>query len=431
MFFYNARYSFTLDPTPDPVPGSIIASSCVSAVDLRKRKFSKFPHLQTRFLDPQLYMATVDPALQPALVERLASYPWFHGLDVPQYTSDEYKNPKDWKQQHKTTLLGKWSRRVPDDPVAIARSARAAVEMQIAIGCSAIILAGPLTTIEDQSFEKEIAWIEAGLTACSELGVQRKVYATVALAEATLHNVDPFGNPLIHTISNQIASRPELAGAYILFEQAEPNSYVWTAKDPLICLLVLVDDLCRGARKEALLNYFGTFGAVASAVGASIWSTGYFLSQRRFSLRASVGRARPRYHSLNLAGDVGVENDLRRVQDVGMAKRVFTPSAADARLLTALSKAQSPAAVPEWEYKIGNTSAAQAHYTELAARLGAKLEKLTPKNRVIAVHDWLEGASVLASDLVQKGFSFSGSTELIHQAIWLDAFGKWRTYAKQ
>jgi hypothetical protein len=430
MFFYNARYGFALE-SPVEIPGSIIAASCVSAIDLRKRKFSRFPHFSRRLLDPQLYMAGLDPAIQREAVERLASYPWFHGLDVPKYDSGEYRNPTQWKKEHGDNLVSKWKRKIPDAPSAVSKSARAAVEMQLIIGCSSILLPGPLTTIADQTLETELAWIDAGLQACSEFGTDKPVYATVALSEAVLHNVDPFKNQLIRTISDQIAHRRELAGAYILFEQADVNSYVWTSRDPLLCLMLLVDDLCRGAKKDAIVNYFGSFGAVASAAGASIWSSGFFQSQRRLSLRATSGRTRPRYYSLSLAGDVGVENDLKRLQDMGFGPKVFSPTTADERLRHALAKGQTPAVVPEWQYRIGNRTASQDHYIEIVARLGAKLEGLNRDGRVAEVKNWLEKANALASQLVEKGFGAGGQTEVVHQRLWLDVFNTWQQYVKQ
>lgn len=431
MFYYNARWSFALEVTPDPIPGSIIASSCVSAVDLRKRKFSDHGHLATRLLDPQLYMAGLDPAIQPTVVERLASYPWFHGQDVPQYDSGEYRNPTEWKKKHGKELLAKWTRAVPKTSAAIKRSARAAVEMQQAIGCSSIVLAGPLTTIADQTFESELAWIDAGLAACAEFRVAEPVYATVALSEAVMHNVPPTENQVIHTISNQIAARPELAGAYIVFEQADQGSYVWTSKDPLMCLMLLVDDLVRGAGKDAIVNCFGSFGAVAVAAGASVWSSGYLLSQRRLSLRAKSGRMRPRYYSLSLAGDVGIATDLERVRDLDLANEILTPTDADQPLRRALAAGRGPSAVAPWQYKIGNKAAAQAHYMEIMARFGAKLASMKRADAIRAVEEWLNRSVALASLLIEKGFGASGQTDIVHQKVWLDVFRAWKAHTKQ
>lgn len=434
-FLYNARHAFDVDPTPEPIEGTIIAASSISVVDFFRGKRSKdlgrLKHLNRRFIDPQLYMAGLDPALEPKTVERLASYPWFHGQDVPAYDSGEYKNPTEWKKTHASDLLKCWTRKVPTDAVAIENSVRGAIQLQQQLGCRAIILPGPLTTIVDQSFEREMEWIDRGVEVASQLATTLPLYATVALSEATLHNVDPFDNPLIHTITNQVSSRSELAGAYIIFEQSEPGSWVWMAHEPLLALMVLTDDLCRGSKKDVKVNYFGSFGLVASAAGASSWASGFSQSQRRFSLRATQGRARPRYYSYALAGDIGVENDLKRIQDRGLAPSLFTPTQADARLRQALASGQTPAAVPEWQYTIGNTAASKNHYTEIVARLGVRFEGLSGSERVRAVHEWLKAAADFATQLVGFGFDAAGPTDIRHQKVWFEVFERWRRYASQ
>lgn len=434
-FLYNARFSFEIDDTPDPIAGTIIAASSVSSVDLirgkRSKDLTRLKHLQRRFLDPQLYMAGLDPALERTVVERLASYPWFHGQDIPEYDSGEYRNPTAWKKQHAADLLSRWTRKVPTSDAAIRRSAHGAVQLQQSIGCCAVILPVPLTTIADQSLERELEWIDAGIDAAAQLHTSVPLYATIAISEAALHNIDPFDNPLIHTISNQISSRTELAGAYVVFEQSDPGSYVWTAHDPLLSLMILADDLCRGSKQDVVVNYLGSFGAVVTAVGASAWASGFNQSQRRFSLRATQGRARPRYYSLSLAGDIGAESDLKRTQDRGLAAQLFTPTQADLRLRRALSAGQTPNAVPEWQYSIGNTAASKSHYMEIVAKFGAYLSGLSSSGRVNAIQDWLTQAQSLASQLATAGFAPTGPTDIVHQRVWLQVFERWRSYAKQ
>jgi hypothetical protein len=92
VYFFNARLRFKVPATTVPISGSIIAASAISPVDLQKRRFPEHPHLSRRFLDPQLYMARIDPALDPDTVSKLAAYPWFHGHAVPKYDSGQYKN---------------------------------------------------------------------------------------------------------------------------------------------------------------------------------------------------------------------------------------------------------------------------------------------------------------------------------------------------
>ena len=374
-------------------------------------------------------MASVDPAIDSVTVERLAAYPWFHGQDVPKYDSDEYDTRKAWKKKHGPGLISKWTRTTATDPKEIRKAARAAVELQLKIGCDGILLAGPLTTTVDQSLQHELAWIEAGIEACTEFMVKCPIYATVAVTEAVLQ-VPALKNQLIHSLSNQIATRSELTGAYIVLEQYDQGSYFWTAKDALMSLLILVDDLYRGANKKVIVNYVGTFGLVAKALGAEIWSSGYFLMQRRFSLRGKMGIAHPRYHSLSLAGDIGLKEDLARIQAAGLADKFLTPTQSDAVLRAALKKNKAAADVPEWRYSPNNCTAAQQHYLEVASETGTRIEKMPSAARRNWVHDWLKNAVHLVGELKQKKL-VGMATDTGHQKVWLDVFEEWRDYAKQ
>jgi hypothetical protein len=429
MYFFNARLRFSIGATNAVIPGSIIAASAISPVDLERRKFANYPHLKRKFLDPQLYMAAVDPALDSKTVEKLSAYPWFHEGVAPKYDSGEHGTRKAWKKEHKETFVSAWTRSVPTEPNDIKAAARAAVEYQQRIGCDGVLLPVPLTTIADQTLQSELEWIEAGIEACQQLHVSSPVYATVAPSEAVLH-VPALRNPIIHSLSNYIAARSELAGAYVVLEQTDPSSYFWTSKDPLMALLILTDDLCRGAGKKVIINYVGTFGFVASAVGADIWSSGYYLNQRRFSLKGKMGRAHPRYHSLPLAGDIGLKEDLPRIHDEGLAERCLSPTNADAVLRTALQQNKTPADVPEWKYRANNCTSAQEHYLEIASDTAAKLEAMSLKERQKWVAGWLQYAVHLANVLKEKEI-VGMATDTQHQKVWFDVFREWQDYAKQ
>ncbi len=428
MYVFNARLKFKIPAISTPIPGSIIAASAISAVDLERRQFKKYSHLNHRLLDPQLYMAAVDPALDAKTVQRLAAYPWFHGQDVPKYDSGEHKTRTAWKKTQHPTLISKWTRTIPTSPDVIYLAAREAVKFQVTLGCDGILLAGPLTTLADQTLQPEMTWLEAGLQACKELNVSAPIYATIAISEALLH-VPPLNNPLIHSFSNLVAANADLAGAYIVLEQTDAGSYFWTAKDPLMSLVILVDDLCRGAKKKVIVNYAGTFGLLLEALGAVIWSSGYFLNQRRFSLKAQMGIAHPRYHSLPFAGDIGLKEDMVRLRDAGLSHLIMTPTAADAVLRSALTQGKGPSNVPEWKYAPNNVTAAQTHYLEVAAAAGAMISAMPLSNRVDWVFNWLKNAVQLVQEFEQKEL-LGMSTDTHHQRVWFDVFRAWRDYAK-
>ena len=197
-----------------------------------------------------------------------------------------------------------------------------------------------------------------------------------------------------------------------------------------MALAVIVDDLCRGAHKKVVVNYVGTFGLVATALGADVWSSGYFLNQRRFSLKAQMGIAHPRYHSLALAGDIGLRVDLAKIRDAGRLDQCMTPTTADAVLRAAIKQGKSPANVPEWRYSPNNCTAAQQHYLEVVSETGAKLQSMPVKDRQEWVKKWLTNAVQLV-DRLEKQELVSMATDTSHQRVWLNVFREWSSYAKQ
>ncbi|MBZ5705313.1 MAG: hypothetical protein LAN63_08170 [Acidobacteriia bacterium] len=430
MFYYNAKYKFALPgQSPSGIAGAIIAASAMPAGQLLRRDFRKYPYLQHRLFDSQLYLSSLDPNVAPTAVVNLASWPWFCPNAVPEYDSDTHASVKHWKDLHADTLLQSWPNCLPNHPQAIRSAARASVQAQLDLGCEMVILPGPLTTIATQQFAVETEWIDAGLEVCRALKVATPVLATVGISDAVLRGVDPPQNPLLHTITNQLSARADLAGAYIVVEQASETGYVCTSRDTLLSLLLLIDDLVRGAGKTVLVNYVGTFGAVASAVGASVWSTGYYLSQRRLKLadfEDKIARAMPRYHSLRLAGDVGLQVDLERAY-AQFGDRILTDTSDGRTLRQALESRTYPQSAPEWEYAQSNIAAAAGHYNEIAFKLG-QFATLSPEKRIEMVQRWLEGAVVWSGNLQRIGIAQSTQTELSHQAVWLNAFQAWRSY---
>jgi hypothetical protein len=431
MFYYNAKYKFALPGhSPSGIAGAIIAASAMPAGQLVRRDFRKYPYLQHRLFDPQLYLSSLDPHVAAGTVVNLASWPWFCPNVVPEYDSDTHASVKHWKDLHAGTLLQSWGSCVPSDPQGIRRAAHAAVRAQLALGCETIVLPGPLTTIATQQFAAETEWIDAGLEVCRALKVATPILATVAISDTVLRGVSPPQNPLLHTITNQLSARADLAGAYIVLDQASETGYVCTSRDALLSLLLLIDDLIRGAGKTVVVNYVGTFGAVASAAGASVWSSGYYLGQRRLKLadfEDKIARAMPRYHSLKLAGDVGLQNDIERVY-AEFGDRILTDTTDGMTLRQALGAGTYPQTAPEWEYAQSNITAAAGHYTEVAFRLG-QLATLNPERRIETVQRWLDGALVWSGNLQRIGISQSSQTELTHQAVWLNAFQAWRSHA--
>lgn len=431
MFYYNARYAFKLpNQVSGPVSGGVIAASALPAHTLLRRRFHTYPYLQHRLFDPQLYMAELSSARAAGTVAKLATYPWFGGATVPAYDSSIHGRQSDWAATHRDALLAGWPG-APPHGTAVYAAVRDCVQFQDELGTEAIILPSPLTRSANSTYAQEIDWVDAGVLACDELNIRKPLYATVALADVVLRGLRADANPLIHLITDQVTSRP-IAGVYLVVEQGSEDGYCCGDPSTLESVLTIVDDCVRGANLRVIVNYASAFGAVAAAAGADIWSSGYYLSQRRLRLsdaeqeEGEIKFAFPRFYSLQLAGDLGIKNDLVRVRNAGMLSRVFTRTQASLPLRVALDAGHTPDDVPEWVYTQSNIQAASAHYVDAMAKWGAFLEACPPDARVHSVNQWLTNAARLADDLRGAGLAPSRATDLSHQQTWLDVFSDWR-----
>jgi hypothetical protein len=430
MFYHNTKYNFPLwRGSPEECAGGIIAASAMPLEQLKRRQFAEQPYLQHRLFDPQLYLALLDAGSAPGAVHNLASYPWFGGQANEQFDKKQHKTLKAYKNLVGPGRLAHWPRSVPSDPTEVAFAARSAVELQIELGCESIILPSPLVDPGVATFGQGTAWIDAGLAACAELDVRLPIYATLALCDSVVEMRPALENTFIGALTEQIAAREGLSGAYVVVETRSGDAYSFGSGDVVQSLIVIVDDLVRGAGRKVMVNYAGSFGAVLAAVGADIWSSGYYLSQRRLKTtdftKKQGGSQRPRYFSLPLAGDIGVEKDLDTAVKAKLLHRIITPSPTADPLHAALRAGKNVAAVPGWEYQ-GTVAPAGAHYNACMVRLGAELEGLAPSERCDFIEQWLTNAVAIADDLREAKIPETRATELNHQSTWLNAFQAWR-----
>lgn len=431
MYYYCAKLrALKLPELSERVPaGSVIAASAMPLHQLTRRSFTIHEHVRHRMLDPQLYLAGLDPRTAKSTVFKLATCPWF-GTDPPAYNSAQHGTLNDYKERFIAELLSRWTGIAPSTRSEIRLCVKSALQYQASLGCEALIIPSPLTsTATDYRIETE--YLDAAIELASDLQLSIPLYATIAVSDALFRNADPTENTLIQAITGQIASRSEISGAYIVLEQTAETGYVCVNENTLFSLLILADDLIRGAARQVAVNYIGPFGAVLAAAGARVWASGYYRSQRRMRLadqEEDEGRAYPRFYSSPLAGDVGVEEDLRRLRDAGLLHHVFSRSEASVPLYNAIQANRYPNAAPQWEYRPGNIWAAAAHYNDIACKIEGFFDSKDNAGIIEAVDRWLKQASALANQVGSSGVS-PQHTDTRHQAIWLSAFQKWRRYA--
>ena len=430
MYYHNTKYTFKLqEGSPADGVGGIIAASAMPLEQLLRRGFAKYAYLQHRLFDPQLYLASLDPLRATSGVPNLGSYPWFTPAQAEPFDKSRHKNLKGYLSAIAPTRRANWTRATATNPEEIRAAAKSAVVLQRELECDAIILPTPLIENFVPGFQPVATWIDAGIDACDELGISEPIFATVALCDSVIDGRVAADNTLLSAATAQLSSRSRLAGAYLVIETRSDDAYSFGSQDVVRALLLMIDDLTRGARKQVILNYAGTFGAVARAAGAGIWASGYYLSQRRLVntdfYKKKGASAYPHYFSFPLAGDVGVEEDLAASVKAKLFPAVATETESSAQLHVALKAGKGSSSVPAWRYRANNITAAGAHYNTCMMGLGAKLESLNPAGRISFVEKWLTEAGTLAAQLNKAGIKDSRVTELGHQEMWLSAFNDW------
>jgi hypothetical protein len=432
MFYQCTKYQFNLSRS-DLASGGIIASSALPRMQLlaRQRKLVKtYPHLAHRMLDPQLYLAGI-PATSKA-VPNLATYPWF---GVPNNDFDSSQQRLNvWMDANEQQMRTDWPGKVPTDEAAIRQIVKSCIDLQLKFGVEAIIIPSPLTTIQSQQYDVETRYLDAAAEYCKSVAIQIPVFATVAFSDQAVRGTDPTSNPLVSTIAAQIASRDFVDGAYLIIEQSNDHGHCYGCEEGCLSLLLLADDLTRGGGKRVIANYSGIFGAISMAAGTSIWSSGHYRSHRRFRLADQEderGSAMPRLYSLGLLGDVGVDENAALIYKSQYRDHVLYGTGESRLLYAAFAAGFSSSAVPEWRYVQGNISAASAHYYQVCKDVDDLISAHDLPARIKLIEKALERAAKLALGLKSlKGLQLGAHTDLIHQEVWLNAFVKWRRYAK-
>jgi hypothetical protein len=425
-FYVSAKWKMSIPPGLT-VAGGVILPSGVALHALERRDLTRqYPHLARRLLDPQLYLVGLNAATSRKACANLSSYPWFPLTKRVPYDSKKHKRQSAWAHAVQVTIHKHWLGILPVDEPEINDTIRLCLEVQKRLGVEAFILPAPLTSDINTPFDLELDWIEKGTAIASAMDRERPVYASIALSDTTLRGPDPWANPLLDVILDQVTARG-VQHVYIVLEQANEYGYYCTHPHTVGALLRLCNGLKRAGVQRILVGYAGTAGLVALAAGADAWTSGWYRSERRLKLadfEDPTGRAIPAYYSHPLAGEFHLEEDLDNAVRRGFLPRITDETPASQGLLAALSRGVSSNAVPEWQYRQSNVAAAIEHFLLACVRETAKLAALSEDAARAATKTWLATADQIAASLYSIG-SFHPRTSVNHQAGWLAAFERY------
>lgn len=427
-FFASARFKMAVPRGVQGIAGGLIIPSGIAQPVLIRRDLAKrYPHLQRRLLDPQLYLATLNGAKCRGACVNLASYGWFDVTGIDPYDSKKYSQ-SEWKKRAEAKIHTAWPGAVPTSTKGIERAITACVATQNVLRCEAIILPSPLTSDPGTDYTAELKWLDEGLRIAEKLAANKPRLATVAVSDTCLRGIDPWSNQLLELILDQVTARqPE--GAYLVLELANEHGYYCSHPNTIGALLRLAKGLKSGGMGRVFVAFAGIAGLLAVCAGADGWSTGWYRGERRLRLvdfEQPQGRANPSYYSHPLASEFHLQSDLDRVNAAKFLPRIVDETPASRGLLKALGGGRLVSSLPDWRYSQSNVSAAIEHFLTAAARETAVLASLTAEKRMEYGKKWLESAERLASDLYAIG-PFNPRTELDHQTAWRSAFGKFLT----
>ena len=430
MSFYRAvGYQFS-NPSDAQVDGGVILASKIAKPVLDRRVGNiedSYPHLEDRLLDPQLYLARLDPQAQKPCM-KLASYPWFNVDELDEYDSQQLTQ-SEWKDQAESSIGNLWPGQEPQGNSTVTRCVQRCIDYQIEIGCEAIILPAPLTT-NSAGYSDELNWIDKGIEYARGLECDLPVYATVAIQDICLKYESPPKNQLISTIADTVSAR-EVDGVYLVLEQSsEPQrkSHCESSRT-LWSILSLVHQFAIDADLKVGVNFLGVFGQACRAAGADFWSSGWYKSLYRLRMAdmRSDGRAYPKYWSFPGAVDVHLRDDFDALAGANLIGNapLDDQTPASEGLLQAASEGKSVSDVAAWVYRQSNVSEARNHFYLSVLNEEDKIRGETLADQRQEIEDWLEGAEELTSE-ISRVLPPDMKTNIDHVRAWHEAFRSYR-----
>ena len=383
-----------------------------------------FPHLKHRLFDPQLYYAGLDPAESREYCATLASYPWFGVSGLAEYHSST-QIQAEWRKDALERINDVWTSAPPTDVNVIAGAVRDCIEFQRRLGCWAIILPSPLTSNPGSDYAMELTWLDSALDYIrSKEQLNAPVFATIAITDTCVRNIDPHDNRLLGVILDTVSAR-KIDGVYIVLEQGSETSEERNCGNTraLRSILHMVYLFAKDCHLRVGVNFLGPFGLVCEAVGAEWWASGWYKSMYRLRLadKIGTGRAFPSYWSYSTAADIHLDYDFDKITATGLLNRIADKTSASSVLLAAADRSIPVRNVPSWEYRQSNVEAAQEHFLLSAINAERTHAKYSGVARLNFVGKWLEQAMKNAND-VGRVLGLGAKTKMQHVQAWRDAF---------
>lgn len=421
MFLVNVGYRWTYKTLG--ADGIIILPSKIPSARVMRETLDA----KILLLDPQLYLAHLDKSDCGKTCWYLGSYPWFllPGT-APHATSG--LGQRDWEAQVQSAVAESWNGRAPEG-ASIEKASRLAIDTQLEIGCTQIILPCPLITQRENEGEIFGTWLDAGLKYAGELDLEIGVLMSVPLSEEVLSE-EAFGDlGFLDTIVDVVTSRDGLSGVYILIARTTSNHPFERNRLTLRAYLRLSKAFGEAGYELVLVNFADVFGLVCLGTGANGLATGDSQSLRTLSLEGlkdqTGGRALPYFYSHPAVAEFSTENDLNLLRDHNLVRRLCESTPETQQLIATLLARGSASTLAAWAESQGNTRAAHTHFLQRLMDETSKLKLKTLGERRLAIREWLESATanrLLLKQRLGDALYRALKGEVAKTDVWLEEF---------
>jgi hypothetical protein len=421
MFFLNVGYRWDLATSVDEVRGGVFLASGNNT--LRFGRVAR-PELKHVLLDPQVYLAGLDPDTCGKVCARLGSHPWFCIPDLPEFDSNE-GGVRAWQKEAEKAILKHW-KGSPPQGAQVALSARRALEGQLNFGCTHILLPSPLLDEREDEAATLGEWLDAGLEEAEALEVGQPLLATIALSESLLTPQAFVPSGFLDAVVDQVTSRQGIDGVYIVVALQGASAHPFeTALAVHRAYATLAARFREAGCEQVMTNFADVAGLAYFGIGATDFATGASQSLRRLCLAGfrdeGGGIAVPHLYSHSSVAEFSSEEDLKPIVAKGLLHRIEDETSYSQVLFEALRDGKSAGTVPAWAESQNNITAAQRHFVARMSLEATSMQKLgTPAKRLGSVRRWLEDADANVLYLAKRLGGSGGGGRFAPCGDWLE-----------
>jgi hypothetical protein len=328
----------------------------------------------------------------------------------------------------------RWPIALPTDLTGIRQIIRSALEFQVRVGASHLILPVPAIESADTPLDLTMQWVDLGheefLRIASRATSGALPFVSLTVSENLLQGSIPSENPILQGIIDHLTSRDEAQGIYLVIEKAPDAHERITSTNVAWSILYMSHVFSIVRRLVVFINFTEQLGLFALAAGAKGFGSGYETKGQRCCLldyaERAGGRALPHFYSLATLCDFFPERDLLLKIAPARLLRLFDDDEqpASANLFSALrSGAESRRLPPDWAETINNVRAAQAHYIQRVRSATEELSGLsTQHEKVERALMWMQRAEQNTTYLASR-FETDPLSDLgMHTGAWRQAF---------